>query len=334
MAVTLRQLAQQLGLSAATLSMVLNNKPGISQQTRDRVMAAIHESGYVYKRPSAPIKPQNSSLTFAIYKKHGQLVSNTPFFSVLIEAIQRAAAVEGFALNLIYVNQGELERVPNGRSEGVLLLGTEMNQDDLTPLLHRAQPLVVLDNSFFGSPVNTVCIDNMGGMSQAVDLLVSQGHRHIGYLRSSVDIRNFRERRAGYYDAMRRSGLSLNESDVIALPPTIDGAHQALREYMAASPLLASAYVADMDFIALGAMQAMSDLGLHVGSDIALIGFDDIFLTATTVPALTTVHVYTDVLGATAVRRLSELIAQPDQQPTHIAVGTSLTLRSSVQPHV
>ena len=62
MAVTLRQLAQQLGLSAATLSMVLNNKPGISQETRDRVMAAIRESGYVYKRPAAPVRQHGSSL--------------------------------------------------------------------------------------------------------------------------------------------------------------------------------------------------------------------------------------------------------------------------------
>ncbi len=331
MGVTLRQLAQQLDLSAATLSMVLNNKPGISQETRDRVMAAIRESGYVYKRPSAPGKHQNSSICFAIYKKHGQLVGNTPFFSVLIETIQRAADAEGFTLNLLYVNEGELDRVLNSRSEGILLLGTEMDEQDLMPLLTQTPPLVVLDNSFYGSPINTVCIDNVGGMRQAVAHLVSQGHRRIGHLRSNVAISNFHEREAGYRQGMAWAGLEVCTEDVIALPPTIDGAHQVLRQLMQTQPLQATAYVADMDFIAIGAMQAMADAGLRCGQEISLLGFDDIFLTSTTDPALSTVHVYTDALGEAAVRRLSELIGNPGQLQTHIAVGTNLTIRASTR---
>lgn len=333
MAVTLRQLAQQLGLSAATLSMVLNNKPGISQETRDRVMSAIRESGYVYKRPSTPGKHQNSNLCFAIYKKHGQLVGNTPFFSLLIETIQRAAEAEGFGLNLLYVNEGELDRVLSSRSEGILLLGTEIDESDLTPLLNQALPLVVLDNSLYGSPINSVCIDNVGGMRQAVAHLAAQGHRRIGYLRSSVAISNFRERSAGYQQGMAMSGLEVCAEDIITLPPTIDGAHLTLRQFMEDQPLQATAYVSDMDFIAIGAMQAMTDIGLCVGSDVSLLGFDDIFLTATTDPALSTVHVYIDALGEAAVRRLAELINNPIQLQTHIAVGTNLTLRASVRAH-
>ena len=144
-------------------------------------------------------------------------------------------------------------------------------------------------------------------------------------------IRNFEERRVGFERAMAQAGLEVSSADLYSLPPTIDGAHTALRQQMETQPLQATAYVSDMDFIAIGAMQAMADLGIRCGQDVALLGFDDIFLSSTTDPALSTVHVYTDALGSTAVRRLSELINHPEQLQTHIAVETSLTLRLSVQ---
>lgn len=329
MAVTLRQLAEQLNLSAATISMVLNNKPGISQETRDRVMEAVRASGYSYKRPSAP-RRQSGALGFIIYKKHGQLVGNTPFFSVLIENIEHAAGAMGFTLNVAYMSDGDLERISRNHCEGLLLLGTEMDDNDLAPFLHQPLPLVVLDNSFRTSPVNSVSIDNFGALQLSVDALLARGHRRIGYLRSSVDITNFQERFAGYQAAMSHAGLPVLPEDIITLPPTIEGSAAGMRQWLTRHAPGTDAYVADMDFIAIGAMQALAEAGIRCGRDLSLIGFDNISLAAAIDPPLSSVRVYHDALGATAVRRLSELITTPSQMHTHIAVGTSLELRESV----
>lgn len=322
--VTIRDLAKQLGVSTATISMALNNRPGISPETRQRVQEAVRESGYNLDRLTGTPGKKRGNMELVIYKKTGRVVGDTPFFSSLIESIEQEAAAAGYQLGIRYMGP---DTPLTGLAGGVILLATEMDETDLEPFLSLGLPLVALDNSFQGSDVNSVAIDNAGGTGRATMHLISLGHERIGYLASSDRIRNFEERFSGYQNALARAGLE--PAEVISLPANMDGARQGMQNRLADHSVSCTAFVADNDLIAMGAMMELRERCV-IGRDLSVIGFDDLPFSRICDPQLSTLRVYHDALGRTAVRRLLELQREPDQPVTHTLVGVGLKLRGSV----
>ena len=323
----MRELSQQLGVSVATISMVLNNRPGISEETRARVLAAAKESGYdIEKLAAAPSKRKNE-LLLVIFKTHGQIISGSPFFSVLIESIERTAASEGYTLNIRYTsNLQEMIAIRDAlpRDSGLILLGTELSADIITALAPLPPAFVVLDNACSYLPVNSVAIDNRGGIAQAMTYLAEMGHRCVGYFKDAADILNFDERYAEYLASLARLGLEQGELiHVVSLSDPTAAPYQG--------PLRASAFLADNDYTALKAVSALRERGLRLGEEHSVIGFDDLPFAQINEPPLTSVRVYNESLGETAVKRVIDLIHRPDQPCQHILVGTALKTRGSVK---
>ena len=322
----MRELSQQLGVSVATVSMVLNNRPGISEETRARVLAAARESGYDIERLAAAPSKRKNELILVIFKIHGRIIGASPFFSVLIESIERTAASEGHTLNIRYVSdRQEMIAVRDAlpRDGGLILLGTELSAETITALAPLPAASVVLDNTCPCLPVNSVAIDNAGGITQAVEHLAELGHRRIGYLKSEIDILNFEECFAAYCSAADRLGLERGE--------VLTSTQEEIARRLEAGPLSTSAFVTDTDMIALQAINTFREHGLRLGEDISVIGFDDLPVTQINDPPLTSVRVFNDALGETAVRRVIDLIQNPDQPFQHILVGTALKIRGSVK---
>lgn len=325
--ITLRDLAEKLGVSTATISMVLNNKPGISEATRKRVMAEVQSSGYSIDRFTTPSKKEN--INFIIYKKHGKVIADTPFFSTLIESIEQKAGKEGYRLSIRYLNgNSEVFEVNRRQQEGILLLGTEMSEEDLVPFMKLGVPLVVLDNSFSLTPVNTVAIDNFGGIATATQHLIDRGHTNIGYMRSSIEITNFAERFFGFSKCLKDNKLTMSEC--IYLGPNMDDTYRAMKQWLENNELKSTAFVSDNDFIALGAIRALREQGITLGKDVSVVGFDDLPFTSINEPPLSSVRVFNDVLGSTVFARMVEVIRNPGKPFSHIRVGTELKERESV----
>jgi DNA-binding LacI/PurR family transcriptional regulator len=328
-AVTLRTLAQRLGVSTATISMVLNGKPGISEETRQRVLAEVKASGYCFRRTTAAPRKAKENICLIVCKKHGKVVGDTPFFSTLIESIEKKADAEGYRLNIRYLNStsepGDFDR---SRLEGLLLLGTEMEEEDLQPFVRLNLPIVVLDNGFPLLPINTVAIDNIGGTVTATKHFLENGHTRIGYMKSSIPIRNFNERYFGYEMTMKQHGL--RPDNVVSLESTMEGAYRDMKQWLASNKLTATAFVADNDFIALGAIRALHENGIFLGQDVSVVGFDDLPFARINEPALTTIRVFNDVMGAAAFSRMLEIIRNPDTPYSHTRISTELKARQSV----
>ena len=148
MKVKSKDIAKKLGLSPATVSLVLNNKPGISPETRDRVFSLLQEYGY--EQPKAPqLTPaSNKTLQFVIYQKHGLVVSDTPFFSTLTEAINREARASGYSLTITYIDEQKddieaiLSDMVQNSPSGLLILATEMFAEDIGPFQRLGIPPV------------------------------------------------------------------------------------------------------------------------------------------------------------------------------------------------
>ena len=154
---------------------------------------------------------------------------------------------------------------------------------------------------------SAVLMNNESSSRQATEYLIGKGHRKIGYLKGSVRILNFVRRCRGFQQVMQENGLDGDEF-VITVGPSIVDSYKAMQEYVAAKKPLPTAFFADNDMIALGAMKALQEGGYKVPEDISIIGFDDIPFCEAFNPGLTTMKVHNKELGEVAVHMLVELI--------------------------
>lgn len=333
LSISAKELAAELGLSAAAVSMALNDKPGVSETTRQRVLEAAKACGYDFSK----IKHRASirgKIVFIIYKKHGAVVCETSFFSELTEGISRACRDNGYGLDIHYLVESdrveqELRDVAGSGVSGAILLGTEMYTSDFGVFRNFGIPLVVLDTYFEGIAQNYVLINNVQGAYTATNYLISKRHCQPGYLRSSYPIGNFRERADGFYKAIRENGYSPSKSIVHQLAPSIDGAYSDMLEILKRREPIAACYFADNDLIAAGAMKALKESGYKIPEDVGIIGFDNTTLCELLEPPLTTVNVPRQALARVAVERLISVISS-GREITKTEVMTTLIQRRSL----
>ena len=340
MGITAKELAGKLNLSAAAVSMALDNKPGVSTATRRRVLDAAERYGYDLSRLSDKKRTAEGEIYFVMYKKHGAVVADTPFFSQVSDGIALECKKQGHKLKISYIYEEEdtlqkqIEDIQYSDCCGIILLGTEMDASDLKPFLDLPIPLVLLDAYFDTVPCDCVLINNMQGAYLAARHLIRTCRKQPGYLQSAYQISNFSERSSGFYKAVRSSGMSASKSITHLLTPSVDGAFADMSELIRNGDELASCYFADNDLIAVGAAKALMQNGYRIPEDISIVGFDNMPVSTVIDPALTTVHVPKQYMGEAAARRLISLMEDPGQPPIKIEIDTSLVYRDSVSKDV
>lgn len=337
--VTARDVASAAGVSPAAVSLVFRNKPGVGRETRERIIAVAHKLGYQYDAPVAPRK--TSTLLLVIYKQHGRVVADTPFFESLIKGVSDATYQLGYhrlSISYFYAQQDKAEQLSSLRSikcAGIILLATEMRSKDVAQFERLGVSIVLLDNWFPTKSLDSVVIDNTWGAWSAVRYLSSVGHKEIGYLHSTTEIRNFLERQEGYLSAM----MSLGTTDIdpkhaiVGIGSTVESAYKDMHEYLDEDPYLPTAYFADNDIIASSCIRALEDHGYSVPGDISVVGFDDVSTSALVNPPLTTMAVPKTNMGALAVRRLVDIInGNTGGEIVRISVQPEIVQRKSVAP--
>ena len=334
MSISAKELAQKLNVSPATISMVLNHKPGISEETRDRVLSAAKKYGYDLTKYSYSLA-ETKNICFIIYKKNGQVVTDTPFFSDLTEGISNTCQTNGLSLSILYVygNQAvepQLKELYEKEYHGILLLATEMTQEDFLPFQNLPCPLVALDCYYEDMNFDTVLINNVQGSYMATSHLIQKGFVRIGYLKSSFPIANFRERADGYFKALRSNNIKKNMDYVLELSPSMEAAYLDMKGLLDKGVPLAEAYFADNDLIAAGAMRALSEAGVRIPADVSIIGFDDIPMCSFLSPTLSTMRVEKQNIGMLAVNQLLNTIQSHSGSLVKLAVSTRLVVRECV----
>ena len=277
MAVYAKDIAAKLGLSPAAVSLALRGKPGIGQETRERILRTAAEMGYRKRADTG-----RPSLCLVLYKRHGAVVSDTDFFAALTESITRQARLLGYELLITYFygNQDSAEQLRSLKAspcDGILLLATEMVAADFAPFRSLTVPLVVLDSYFPDEKYDSVLINNVYGAKRAVQYLIAQGHSEIGYLSSKVMIRNFHERQDGWLRGIQTIPVA-NDSrhHVVKVSPTADGAFRDMTAYLQLGGKLPTAFFADNDLIAISCARALRAAGYRIPEDVSLIGVDGI----------------------------------------------------------
>lgn len=330
MKVSIKRLSEITGFSQATVSNALNNKRGVNKETSEKIFAAARENGYTLESHIKNIK-------LVVYKNSGVIVSDTPFFSALIEGIEsesRNAGYETTVLNL-YRNAPDFDTLLavllNDPSSAIILLATEMMEEDIIPFTQAVSPVVVVDNWFEKNIFNSVLQSNTDSVYAAVSDLIEKGHRKIGYLKGNIRIKNFTFREAGYKMAMADAGLKVDDKYTFLVTPTMEDAHEDMKRLLQDNSEMPTAFFADNDNIALGVMKALKEYGYKIPKDISIIGLDDMPFCTISSPALSTIKVQKSELGRTAVRRLLEIIDKKDTAKLKIHVWDEYIERDSVR---
>ena len=321
--VTARDVAKAAGVSPATVSLVFRDKPGVGRDTRDRVRAVARTLGFEYDAPSQPRR--TSTILLVIYKHHGRVVADTPFFESLIKGVSDMTYKLGYhrlSVSYFYAQQDWAEQMSSLRSikcAGIVLLATEMRATDVTQFERLGVPIVLLDNWFPSKNLDSVVIDNSRGAWAAVRYLTGMGHREIGYLQA------MRQAKTGDIDPWHT---------VVKVGSTLESAYKDMCRYLDGSPYLPTAYFADNDLIAMSCIRALREHGIRVPEDISVIGFDDVSTAAMADPPLTTMAVPKTNMGGLAVRRLVDLIhGDTGGEVVRISILPEIIQRQSVMHH-
>lgn len=335
MRVSIKDIATALGVSASTVSMALHDHHGISDETKAKVVAKAAELGYTKHLKTN--EPSPEFIQLVIYKKHGNVVADTPFFSQLTQGIEYQTKKKGHNLLITYFYenqdvQEQLRSILSSNCSGILLLATEMMDGDLEHFENLNIPMVILDSYFPNRPFDCIGINNVQGACAAVEHLVEQGHRKIGYLSSKVGIRNFYERMDGYKKGLRLSGeTNKPDENIYKITPVAEEALKDMNAYLRDKPEIPTAFYADNDIIATSCMRALKAHGYRIPEDISIIGFDDTPMCDLVDPPLTTMHVKKNSLGVLAVNRLLERMNGDVDENIRIEVATELVERKSVK---
>ena len=214
----------------------------------------------------------------------------------------------------------------------MILLGTEMMEEDYQPFMDYKGYMIVLDGWCEEMAFDGVLINNTDAACNAVEYLIENGHRRIGYLRGDYRIKAFQYREYGYYRTLGRHGLAEAPEYVVTLGTTLETAYEGMKAYLEEAPALPTAYFADNDVIALGAMRALEEKGIKIPNQVSIVGFDDIRFGSVSTPGLTTIHVHKQEMGEVAVRRALDHIRYSRRQvKMKIQVGTDFLVRGSVR---
>ncbi len=327
---TIKEISEATGFSPATVSNALNHKKGVNQETAAIIFETARKMGYVEEQKIKRLK-------FVIFKANGLIIDDTPFFPLMIEGVQKECKNYGLEMAICNLDkrdsdyEEQVDRIRMDGSSAVILLGTELEDADLQVFKDSKCPVLILDYWVSEMSFNGVLINNADSARTAVEYLINKGHREIGYLRGSFRIKAFRSREVGYRVALEKAGIPVNEEMVVTLATTMDGAYRDMRDYLASKPKLPTAFFADNDMVALGAMKAMTEAGIRIPEQVSVIGFDDLPFCEIASPRLSTIRVSKQEMGQIAVRRLMEIAQEPEGSKLKIQVCTQFVERDSVR---
>ena len=328
----IQEVARRAGVSTATVSRTINNPSMVDPKTAKRVWKAVEELRYY---PNS----QARSLVSGRSRILGLIVSDitNPFFPELIKGFEDVAIQNGYEILMSSTNYDSarmalcVRRMLERKVEGVAIMTSEMDKHLVDQLAHRNVPMVFLDVGPTGEGISRVVVDYAMGVNEAMEHLLSLGHRRIGFISGPQGLKSARIRRSAFLRSLRRYGIDEDKRLVGEGNHTVDGGLDAMAR-MLESHCSPTAVLASNDLTAIGTMRAVRRAGLSVPGDVSVVGFDDIHLAEFTEPPLTTVRLSRKELAEHAFHAL---LRDVDEQPTgrpDCKVETHLVIRESTCP--
>jgi LacI family transcriptional regulator len=331
--VTIADVPREAGVSLMTVSRVVNDKDGVSQETRQAIEEVIHKLGY---RPNILARGLATQRTGTIGLVMPDI--SNPFFSGVARGVETTAYSKGYSILVCNTEEDPqremdvLELLLEKWVDGLVLCSTRLEQRKLHSILVQYPAAVLINNQLEGQDelvnIGSVMIDDKAGGQMVTYHLIKRGHTVIGFLSGPTIAQSSRWRDFGYRQALTEAGLPCRSELVLACLPTVEGGQEAATRLMTAHPDITALFCYN-DLTAIGAMQACARLGRKIPDDLAIVGYDDIMLAALVTPPLTTCRVAREELGGLATSLLLERLAGCTENCEKRILQPELIIRAS-----
>jgi len=326
--VTLADLAERAGVSKATVSLVMRDSTQVSDATRQKVLKAASDLGYVYNRAAASLRSKTTGTVGLIVTT----VAN-PFFAEVVDGIEGRMSESGSTLILtqhsesLAMQRRQIEVMLQSRVDGVIIVPAyDTPWPDVARLTDAGISTLFLTRRIPDVRASYVGSDNVAGARTAAEHLIQHGSQRLAFVGGAPGTSAQREREDGVLAAVARTAGAVVVTSHPG-PTSLAAAYAVTRELLTgAQP--PDTIVAYNDLIALGAHAAIADAGRVVGRDVRLIGFDDVAFCHFVRPAITSVNSRPSLIGSIAAETLAKLVADGGVEET-VLVPNSLSIRGS-----
>lgn len=330
--VRLRSIAEKLGVSVSTVSRVLNDKPGISQTTRDLVLKEMKQ--LTSHEKAGAVKPADGAKKFIgiIGRKRSKQIDSI-YFHHSVSTFESVFSTNGYAALTINAyekgNEQALsyEQLMPDDCAGYILRGQSLSLQFIMEVMSLGKPIVFLENKLDQHQVDSVICNDYEAAVHTTSYLIQRGHKSIVHITGPQHWYNNRERERGYRDTMKAENL---EPQVISMEDTTIQTGEAALHTIRAESIECSAVFAVNDAMAIGLMNYARQSGVSIPKELAVIGFDDIPWSSLFQPSLTTSRIHIDNMGEMAALRIMQRIADPDAPPVEIKIPVEFIERESV----
>ncbi len=318
-------------VSRSTVSRVLNNHPNVSPATRERVLEIIHKMNFQPNVGARGLAKGYTRVLGLVIPMGVAALFTDPYFPSFIQGVSAACNVHDHSV-MLWLAEPEYERrtirqiMHSGLLDGVIVASNLLDDPVVQALLEGDLPFILNGRHPNDSRVNYVDIDNIASAREAVLHLLRLGRKRIGTIAGPHDMIAGADRLDGYIAALRDRGQLVDSDLIIESDFTEAGGYNAMQRLLARRP---DAVFAASDAMAVGALRALREAGLHVPEDVAVVGFDDMPFAARTDPPLTTVRQPIHRSGELATETLIDLIQHPHSAPRRIILPTELIVRTS-----
>lgn len=331
MAATLHEVGIRAGVSAMTVSRVVNGRGGVDMETRRRVEEAIQALDYV---PNWIARGLISQKTQTI----GLIVPDVvnPFFAPVVRGAESAARKAGYRV-LLCNSEGDLrlereyiEDLVAHRVEGLMLApASDRSRSSILSLLRGGFPLVLIDRALPDADCDLIVSDNANGARRLIEHLIGIGHREIAHVTDAEDTSTGRERLRGYRDALDAAGIPFQSELVVRTTVDRIGGYRAAQEILRRDPLPTAIFAVN-NMTAVGTMEALRERGLSVPRDMGLVCFDDVEHLAVLSPFLTVIDQPAETFGSLGAQLLLErMTGKASSRPRRVILQTDLIVRES-----
>lgn len=333
---TIEDVARLANVSNGAVSFALNGKPGVSERTRARILAAAEELGWSANSTARALSSSRAFAVGLVVAREPELLGSDPFFAPFIAGVESVLAPRGQALVLQVVREGDDEvrsyrrLAAAARVDGVFL--TDLHVGDTRPALLGELGLagVAVGRPRGECPLASVALDDRAGIAAAVRHLVSLGHRRIAHVGGPERFVHGADRREAWAEALAEAGLPAEHDLAVTADFSAAGGADATRRLLdRTEPPTAIVYANDL--MATAGLQVLAGRGVRVPDDMSVTGFEDTEIAAHLAPPLTTVSIDVLAWGASAAQSL--LSAIEGERPGHVELPVpTLVIRGSSGP--
>ncbi|MFK4811071.1 LacI family DNA-binding transcriptional regulator [Devosia sp. ZW T5_3] len=329
---TIQDVARVAEVSSATVSRALTSPERVSEATRERITAAVVETGYTVNQMARSLRLRAAKTILIAIPNIGN-----PFYSTILDAVVQDAAERGYGV--LVANRlggdptlGLKDYFYSNRADGLLLFDATLNLEALQdlPLVRGNRPLVLSCDDIPDAPLDLVMTDNRDAADTATRHLIELGHKRIGTVRSRTTPNVVSERHSGFERALKRANLPIRQDWIWQGDHTIGGGIGAAESWLALNERPTAMFCGN-DETAIGFISRLRQAGIDCPRDVSVVGFDDIAVAQHLSPALTTMRQPRYHMGKVATALLLDILEGPtaERTPTRRILKSELIIRAS-----